>query len=359
MKVKVSTGGGMRGLVKYQKKSGCELISGSQLTAENFLRETAALRELRKDCKKPVLHFSLSQPPGESLSVEKWQQVTDKFLSKMNLQDNSYFAVRHTDTDHDHVHIAVNKIGSDGKLWDTDKSAIRAMKVCEEIERELNLTITKTLADHRKSGEQAPLINSKQIKEFERTGEIKSKSSKQRIQERIKNERKNKNRESCASTGSNTERLAGSPTSDHSAVQKHGSSNQKTRKGGRRIEENKDNQPADLTSKINDLIPLDIEKEVKEFIVKQQKNEVDYEFIRKQARIAANTTGDFYAFCLQLHKEGIEVATRREDSDPKTGRLGDIRGIMYQYNNIKIGGGIGRAPTSPASFTIRQHAKSI
>ena len=117
MKVKVSSGGGMRGTVNYQAKPDSEFIDGSQSTKTSFLRETAGLRELRKDCKKPVLHFSLSQPTGQEnkLSKEQWQKVTRKFLKKMGLENHSFFIVRHNDTNHDHVHIAVNKIGFDGK----------------------------------------------------------------------------------------------------------------------------------------------------------------------------------------------------------------------------------------------------
>lgn len=63
MKCKLTTGGGMAGLLKYQNKSDSEFISGSQPDQASFLRETAAIRSLRPDCKKPVLHVSLSPPP--------------------------------------------------------------------------------------------------------------------------------------------------------------------------------------------------------------------------------------------------------------------------------------------------------
>ncbi len=77
MKVSVSTGGGMSGLAKYMNKIGSQFICSSTLTDHlpDFLRETAMLRQLRPDCKKPVLQFSLSQPPGEPLAKENGHKL--------------------------------------------------------------------------------------------------------------------------------------------------------------------------------------------------------------------------------------------------------------------------------------------
>lgn len=178
MKVKVKAGGGMRGLIAYLTKDDSEFLAGTQPTPKDFLRETASLRELRPDCKKPVLHFSLSQPAGKEnrMTDEQWQKAAQKFLKKMGLENHSYYAVRHNDTDHDHIHLTVNKIGFDGKLWDTDKSAMRAMAACTEIENEMGLAHTKTLEEFRKeTGHRRNIIQSPGINEFRRTGKVKSK----------------------------------------------------------------------------------------------------------------------------------------------------------------------------------------
>jgi len=64
-KLKAMTGSGFGGLIAYMtEKEASSFICGSQETAKDFLRECSALRSARPDCKKPVLHFSLSQPPG-------------------------------------------------------------------------------------------------------------------------------------------------------------------------------------------------------------------------------------------------------------------------------------------------------
>jgi len=188
-KLKAMTGSGFGGLIAYMtEKEASSFICGSQETAKDFLRECSALRSARPDCKKPVLHFSLSQPPGEKLTDEQWVEAVDKFLTKMGLQDHSHFVVRHSDTDHDHIHISVNKIGTNGRLWATQNSAKLGMKAVQEIEMEMGLTITRSLADHRKEGHGANPISNGALRQFQRSGTLPV-GTKKRIQERIKNER--------------------------------------------------------------------------------------------------------------------------------------------------------------------------
>ncbi|WP_373870513.1 relaxase/mobilization nuclease domain-containing protein, partial [Aeromonas caviae] len=40
-------------------------------------------RNWRTDIGKPVWHCSLSLPPGERLSAEKWEAVTADFMQRM------------------------------------------------------------------------------------------------------------------------------------------------------------------------------------------------------------------------------------------------------------------------------------
>lgn len=175
MKCKVSTGSGMRGLLSYIEKDDAQHIAGTQQDSVSFLREVAALRSLRPDCKKAVAHFSLSLPQSETLSEEKWVQAIESFKQKMNLEDHAFFAVRHNDTDHDHIHIAACMIDATGKRWDSQKSAIRAQRACTEIEQELNLTQTRSLSDFRReTGHRHNIVRDSATNEFRRTGKVKS-----------------------------------------------------------------------------------------------------------------------------------------------------------------------------------------
>lgn len=190
MKAKVITGNGARGLMAYVQKPGAEFIDGTQSIPANFLRETAALRSLRPDCQKAVLHFSLSLPDGEALEPQQWKEAVAQFRKEMNLEEHSFYCVRHRDAGHDHVHIIANKIGSDGKLWDTDKSALRAMAACTKIETSMHLQMTKTLDGFRaESGRRRNTVSDGSVNEFRRTGKVKSRVA-QAIQDRKAKEQK-------------------------------------------------------------------------------------------------------------------------------------------------------------------------
>lgn len=61
---------------------------------------------------KPVFHMSVSLAPGESLTDDQWA-IAAKYLMKglgFDLQTNKYFVVKHTDKEHEHIHITANRI---------------------------------------------------------------------------------------------------------------------------------------------------------------------------------------------------------------------------------------------------------
>lgn len=174
MKAKVTTGKGFRGLVNYQTKPGAIFIASSTgLEPADFLRQCAMLRSSRPDVGKPVLHFSLSQPPGEPLTDEQWQDATDQFVSELGLEEHDFFCVRHTDTEHDHIHICVSKIHPNGGLWDDGHSALKAMTACEKIEQNMGLTKTRTLSEFRaETGSRRNRLKDKELKMMARTGTV-------------------------------------------------------------------------------------------------------------------------------------------------------------------------------------------
>ena len=175
MKVKVTTGANMAGLTRYQIKAGSSFVCGTQPDRNSFISECKFIELTRPDCKKPVLHFSLSLPAGDRLDNKGWTEATTIFLYQMGLSEHSFFCVRHSDTDHDHIHVAVCKISATGQIWDTQKSAIRAMEACTKIEEEMGLTKTKTLSDFKsETGHRRRVVSDGSTQEFRRTGKVKS-----------------------------------------------------------------------------------------------------------------------------------------------------------------------------------------
>lgn len=145
---KVTIGASIRSALEYDfsSKGGeprAEYIGGTLVgSPRQMSAQAAALRQLRPDCKKPVLRVSLSLPPGDGqLSVGQWLSVIDSFRREMNIPDDAaWCAVRHTDRDHDHIHFTMLRILPDGQLWNQEHSAKRAIQACQAIEKEFQLS---------------------------------------------------------------------------------------------------------------------------------------------------------------------------------------------------------------------------
>ena len=139
MKAKISKGAGFRGVVNYllDKERG-EVIGGNMAatTQAGLSAEFGAVRCQRPDIARPVWHVSLSLPPGDSLSVEQWREVAADFLHKMDVKDNQFCIVQHKDKAHQHVHILLNRVTTDGGVWYADRDVFRAIEETRQLEAE-------------------------------------------------------------------------------------------------------------------------------------------------------------------------------------------------------------------------------
>ena len=158
MKAKVNRGDGFSGLIAYafggeNTKRG-EIVGGNMAGKNEaaLIKEFALVRRLRPDAVRPVWHCSLAMPKNEKLSSGAWNSVCDGFVKKMGFSDfTPYIAVRHSDTDHDHVHIIASRIGIDSKLWLGKWEARTAIEATQILEKEHGLTVTKGLQAERAS----------------------------------------------------------------------------------------------------------------------------------------------------------------------------------------------------------------
>lgn len=180
MKAKVSRGGGFRGALNYVFDVGkdathtknAERVGGNMAGNDprELSREFSAVRQLRPDIGKPVWHCSLSLPPGERLSAEKWEAVAADFMQRMGFDQTNtpWVAVRHQDTDKDHIHIVASRVGLDGKVWLGQWEARRAIEATQELERVHGLTLTPGLGDARAERRK---LTDKEINMAVRTGD--------------------------------------------------------------------------------------------------------------------------------------------------------------------------------------------
>ena len=99
--------------------------------------------------KKPVYHFGVSLAPDEHLSREQWEHVVDRMLERLGLAEHQAFIALHRDRAHEHIHIAVNRVGPDQRVWKPRYDVFKQQDAARELERELGLRVVPTRRDLR------------------------------------------------------------------------------------------------------------------------------------------------------------------------------------------------------------------
>ena len=108
-------------------------------TPRELAAEFGAIRALRPTLGKAVLHVSLTAAPGEQLSDDQWREIGQRYLAGMGFSEHQYVLTRHTDTEHDHIHLVANRIGYDGQVVSDSHDYPRQEQLMREIEREYGL----------------------------------------------------------------------------------------------------------------------------------------------------------------------------------------------------------------------------
>ena len=92
---------------------------------------------------KPVCHtiLSFSAHDSERLTDATMVKIANEYLHEMGYGDTQNFIVRHSDRQHPHLHICINRIGNDGKTISDRNEKYRSTKICRELTERYGLTI--------------------------------------------------------------------------------------------------------------------------------------------------------------------------------------------------------------------------
>jgi hypothetical protein len=141
---KISKSGSFKKLVEYLNKEDA-VVLGTNMYGQGSRELTAefmAVRDLNPGIKQPVLHASLSLSPGEELSDEQFREACETWMEKMgfDLTKNQYLIVRHSDTEHEHAHLAINRIDMvSGKVVVDSFERYRSQEIIRQLERNYGL----------------------------------------------------------------------------------------------------------------------------------------------------------------------------------------------------------------------------
>ena len=105
------------------------------------IQATQALNTRAKGNK--TYHLVVSFPPGETPTEEQLRDIEDELCRSIGLGDHQRISAVHTDTDHLHIHIAINKVHpATRRCVDPAFDKRKLMATCERLEIKHGLTRT-------------------------------------------------------------------------------------------------------------------------------------------------------------------------------------------------------------------------
>ncbi|MEG4207697.1 relaxase/mobilization nuclease domain-containing protein [Microcoleus sp. Pol7_A1] len=144
-------GTGFRGCLNYVLgKKDAYLIGGTMCgqTPEELAAEFGIARQLRPNLKVAVFHATLSVDSTEKLedseeNDQRWLAIAANYMKTMEFDNNQYAVVKHSDTEHDHIHIVASRICLDGGVVDDSWDYYKSQETIRQLERNYNLeTVT-------------------------------------------------------------------------------------------------------------------------------------------------------------------------------------------------------------------------
>jgi hypothetical protein len=140
---KARRGSGFGGLYSYLHRgdraewtSTRNLVYGELEQVPAIMRATA---DMNDRVEKPVYHLVVSLADGESLSRERWDHVADRVLTRLGLENHQALLVLHKDTEHEHIHVMVNRVDLDGRVWKGWRDWVGREAELRNLEKELGL----------------------------------------------------------------------------------------------------------------------------------------------------------------------------------------------------------------------------
>ncbi len=149
MIAKIIKGADFGGVINYMlsKQEGKAMVLASNnigFTDQNLCAHEFALQaSMHPNVHKPVCHtiLSFSANDAEQLTDDVMVEIANEYLRKMGYGNTQSLIVRHSDRQHPHLHICINRIGNDGKTISDRNEKYRSTKVCRELTERYGLTI--------------------------------------------------------------------------------------------------------------------------------------------------------------------------------------------------------------------------
>ena len=147
---KIFTGHSFAGAVKYvvedERRAEVLEVEGVRdwdyrLMTQDFLRQASLNPTKTKACFHAILSFSSEDKMDDKLMT----QMAMNYLVEMGLTDTQFAIVKHTDKDHQHVHLLANLVDNKGRSIKDSFMGLKGKKIAQRLTKEFGLIP----ADHK------------------------------------------------------------------------------------------------------------------------------------------------------------------------------------------------------------------
>ncbi len=134
-------------------KEGMNILGYGNMCSEDisqkFFGNVLHFQGQRNATKNRYAHISLNLPHGEHLDDETFHKVSNEYMEKMGYGKQPYVIVRHSDTEHEHVHIVTTNVDETGKVLNIFNSYRRSMATRQYLEKKFGLAPSPTIKQER------------------------------------------------------------------------------------------------------------------------------------------------------------------------------------------------------------------
>lgn len=150
MIAKIVTGKSFGGAVRYllEKSGHARMIDSDGVELSDIRSLIGSFnfqRKVRPEKTEVVGHISLSFHKDDKprLTDGFMAGLAREYMQRMGITDTQYIVVRHTDTEHPHLHILYNRVKYDTKLVRSHNERIRSVAVCKAMKQKYGLTFSE------------------------------------------------------------------------------------------------------------------------------------------------------------------------------------------------------------------------
>ena len=143
-------GNSFKGIIEYNSREDKGHRIGGNIEAENNKELIGVFDDVcfaRRTVKVKAYHLILSlDVKDREVSDKEFGELAEEFLSEMKFSNDEYGApnfpytiYRHTDAEHQHLHVIMSRVDFDGNTINDSHNFTRGMRVCKKLEIEHDL----------------------------------------------------------------------------------------------------------------------------------------------------------------------------------------------------------------------------